>query len=214
MLVLPLASITFGRFRKDTCFSYRLRERLVERVLKKMKDGGIELSSLINNTGTKKFLRIEKGSKQAYLAQDKIDQHKRWDGIHGVITNHTHQALSSEAILQRYKGLWQIEDAFRVNKHDLKMRPMYHWTPRRIKAHIAICFVAYALVALVKYKLEKENIKLSVAKLREELNYLQASIVVDTKTKQRFLLPSKMTDTQKKIYSALNLKHQTTPVIL
>ena len=183
------------------------RERLVERLKKKMTNGKVLLADLINNTGTKKYLKIDKkGSKTGSLNQDRIDEHSKWDGIHGVSTNHLTNDLSSDEILKRYRNLWQIEAAFRVNKHDLKMRPIYHWTEKRIRSHILICFVAYSLVASVKYKLSKLNIKLSVGSIREELSHLQSSIVKDIKTGKRFLLPSKMTENQKKIYKAFGLK--------
>ncbi len=69
---------------KRACKDKADRERLVERISTKMKDGKVPLSQLINNTGTKKFLKIDKSpTKQASLDQDKITQHARWDGIHG-----------------------------------------------------------------------------------------------------------------------------------
>lgn len=182
------------------------RDRLVERIKKKMKDGKVRLADLINNTGTKKYLKIDKkGSKEATLNELKIEEHEKWDGIHAVITNHKENDLSSEEILKRYRNLWQIEAAFRVNKHDLKMRPIYHWTEDRIKSHILICFVAYSLTAFVKHKLNRLKIKLSFEKIRDELNRLQTSVVRDAKTGKRFLLPSKLTKNQKKIYKAFGL---------
>jgi len=191
------------------------RERLVERINKKMKDGKVVIADLINNSGTKKYLKIErKGAKEATLNQTKIDLEQRWDGIHGVITNYKSNTLSSLQILERYRNLWQIEEAFRVNKHDLKMRPIYHWTPKRIKAHILICFVAYALVAFARHKLKEQNIKMSFEEAREELNRLQASLVTDIKTNQQFILPSNVTENQRLIYSAFNLKLSQTPVLL
>ena len=122
------------------------------------------------------------------------------------MTSHKREEVSGGDIFARYRGLWQVEDAFRVNKHDLKMRPIFHWTPKRIKSHILICYMAYALVAMVKYKLKKANVGLSVERIREELGYLQASIVKDTVSGKRFLLPSKVNDTQRAIYNALGLR--------
>jgi transposase len=182
------------------------RERLVERIKKKMKDGKVRLSDLINNTGTKKYLKLEKkGAKEATLNESKIEEDAKWDGIHGVITNHDTNDLSSEEILKKYKGLWQIEAAFRVNKHDLKMRPIFHWSPQRVKAHVLICFMAYSLVAFIRFKLNQKNIKLSFQEIQNELSRLEMSIVKDKKTGKRFILPSKITATQQSIYRALGL---------
>ncbi len=183
------------------------RDRLISRIEKKMKDGKVVIADLINNTGTKKYLKIErKGAKEATLNKDKILEHERWDGIHAVITNDNVGKFTSDQILSRYRDLWQIEAAFRLNKHDLKMRPIYHWTEKRIRAHILICFVAYSLVAFGKYQLKKHKIKLSFQKVREELERVQYSVLQDKISRQRFLVPSETTPNQKKIFKAFGLK--------
>ena len=183
------------------------RLNLIERLKKQMHGDKISLSSLIKNTGSKKYLKIEKKNKQeATLNQKKIDEDTQWDGIHGVITNHKPEDLTPSEILERYKGLWQIENAFRVNKHDLKMRPIYHWTPRRIRAHVLICYIAYSVLTFIKFQLKQKNINLSFKRLRDELKIIQYSIVLDKTTNKRFILPSNITSLHKQIYEALNIK--------
>ena len=183
------------------------RLNLIERLKKQMHGDKISLSSLIKNTGSKKYLKIEKKNKQeATLNQKKIDEDTQWDGIHGVITNHKPEDLTPSEILERYKGLWQIENAFRVNKHNLKMRPIYHWTPRRIRAHILICYIAYSALTFIKFQLKQKNIDLSFKRLRDELKVIQYSIVLDKTTNKRFILPSNITSLHKQIYEALNIK--------
>ena len=189
------------------------RIRLIERIKGKMQDGQVRLIDLVKNRGTKKYLKIDrKGQKTAGLDEQKIKQDAMWDGIHGVITNH--QDLDPESVLKKYRNLWQIEEAFRVNKHDLKMRPIYHWTPRRIEAHILICYMAYGLAAFIRRQLRQAKINLSFAKIRDELKYIQASVLKDTYTGKRFLLPSSGTPQQRAIYKALHLtmKEKITPI--
>lgn len=182
------------------------RERLVSRLKSKMKNGRVNIADLINNSGTKKFLKIDKGNKkEGSLNEDKILEESKWDGIHGVLTNESIEKISAESVLTRYRGLWQIEAAFRVNKHDLKMRPIFHWTEKRIRAHILICFMAYTLLVNVRTKLKKLKINLSVEEIKEELNSLQESILRDNQTGRTFRLPSKITSNQRSIYKALNL---------
>ena len=183
------------------------RQRLLDRVKKKLRGGKVRVSDLVKNTGTKKYLKMEKKNKEfATLNEEKIKREERWDGVFGIVSSHGKEEVSAAEVFKRYRGLWQIEDAFRVNKSDLKMRPIYHWTPKRIKAHLLICYVAYALVARVRHKLKKAQIKLSVERIREELGYMQASIVKDQRTGAKFLLPSSITDTQRAIYNALGIK--------
>ena len=114
--------------------------------------------------------------------------------------------------LTKYRGLWQIEAAFRLNKHDLRMRPIYHWTPERIVAHIAICFLAFTVAKQAMYRLNvQQKLKLSFEQIRSVLLSAQASVLVDINTKKRYLLPSKVTVTKKKIYQCFGLKRVDTP---
>ena len=180
------------------------RKRILTRLQKKEKDGEIRVADLLRNSGEKKYLRM-KNTGTGMIDKDKIEAEERWDGIYGVMTNYTGKDMSLEDIVSRHHGLWQIENAFRVNKHDLKMRPIYHWTSRRIESHILICFLAYSLLTTVKYHLKKAKINLSIARVREELSFVQTSIVRDRRSGRRFMLPSKLTEIQRSIYTALGL---------
>lgn len=195
-------------YRKERAYRDKQnRETLIERLKSQMHGDKIYLSSLIKNTGSKKYLKINRKNRQeATLNQEKIDEEARWDGIHGVITNHSSEDLTQEDILERYKGLWQIETAFRVNKHDLRMRPIYHWAPRRIRAHILICYIAYSVLTFIKFQLKQKKVHLSFERLRDELKTVQYSIVLDKTTNKRFILPSNITSLHKQIYKALNIK--------
>ncbi|MFM8453447.1 MAG: transposase, partial [Gammaproteobacteria bacterium] len=114
-----------------------------ERALKSLKinlKNNKNASNLISNYGYKKFIKINEHS-EVCLDQEKINQACEWDGLHGLITNLHH--LDAMDIYKHYRGLWLIEDAFRINKSDFKIRPIFHWTPHRIKAHIAISYMSY-----------------------------------------------------------------------
>jgi transposase len=194
-----IVSYSIERAKND----YKQRKRLVERLLKKSKDGKIPLKSLINNHGTKKYVDV--CDDKAVVNEAKILSDSRWDGIHGVITNYKKDEKTPLEILERYKGLWKIEEVFRINKHDLRMRPIYHWKPERIRAHILICFLAYTMLNTAKEILERNSIKLSVAEVRKEVSKRQASIIRDKRSQRKYFVPAHFTETQKKIYQAFNL---------
>lgn len=179
------------------------RKRLIERLLKKVKKGQVPVKSLISNYGTKKYITVDKTAK-ARLNEGKIREEARFDGLHGVVTNI--QGRKASELLSRYRGLWRIEEAFRVSKHTLKMRPVYHWTKRRVEAHIAICFLAYSLSYMMKYRLERAGLKFSIEKLREVLKRDQYSVIEDTRTKKLYRFPSKFTEPIRAIYEAFGLK--------
>src|SRR5208337_1797555 len=71
----------------------------------------------------------------------KIKAAEKFDGKFVVITND--DTLSAEDVALGYKGGWIIESCFRRMKQTgLEVRPMFHWTPRRIEAHVRLCVLA------------------------------------------------------------------------
>ena len=98
-----------------------------------------------------------KGKGRWEIDSDRIAEVARWDGLHGVATNV--RGMPVEAILERYRGLWLLERSFRITKHHPKVRPIYHWTPGRIRAHLAIAYMAFTCVRYLAYrvKIQKET---------------------------------------------------------
>ena len=93
--------------------------------------------------------------------------------------------------------------------HDLRMRPIYHWTPARVKSHILICFMAYSVAVRVRLRLKRKGLGLSVRTVQKELSHIQASVLRDKKNGQKYLLPSALNKTQKDILAALGVSIDT-----
>src|SRR5271167_628912 len=71
----------------------------------------------------------------------KVKAAEKFDGKFVVISND--DTLSAEDIALGYKGGWIIESCFRrIKQTGLQVRPMFHWTPRRIEAHVKLCVLA------------------------------------------------------------------------
>ena len=64
----------------------------------------------------------------------------RLEGLH----HQPHQPVA-EFVIGAYHQLWRIEKAFRMSKHDLQARPIYHHTRESIEAHLSIVFAAMAV---------------------------------------------------------------------
>lgn len=186
------------------------RDRILTKLRKKEKEGKIKVTDIVNNHGSRKFIKCAKN--EASIDENKIANDAQWDGLHGVITNETQQ--SATELLTRYRDLWKIEEAFRFNKHDLKLRPIYHWKPDRIRAHVAICYVAFALLSYAKIKLREKNINISFETLRTELIRAQSSLIRDVSTNAIINIPSKTTELQKEIYEAFGLNRKQVATIL
>jgi transposase len=116
------------------------RQRGVARLKRAYKSGHITKQQ-VNNRGYNKFLEISKDI-EVCISEQKIAEDCKWDGLKGYITN---TDLDAKRIIAEYHGLWVVERAFRISKGTLEMRPMFHFTERRIEAHICICFIAYKL---------------------------------------------------------------------
>jgi hypothetical protein len=68
----------------------------------------------------------------------------RLDGIYVIRTNLPADVLSAEQTVGAYKSLARVERAFRSLKTvDLEIRPVFHWTAPRVRAHVLLCMLAY-----------------------------------------------------------------------
>lgn len=138
----------------------RNREKGVER-LKKAYAKGTLTKDKVNKRGYNKFLDISKDITVS-INYDKIEEDARWDGLKGYITN---TDLDAKEVIKQYHGLWVVERAFRIGKSNLEMRPMFHFTPKRIEAHICICFVAYKVYKELERTIRQLGIGMSVDKV-------------------------------------------------
>ena len=187
------------------------REQSVQRLLKKIGKSQ-NPKSLLNNYGYKKFLTIS-GKTRLSVNEEKIAQAARWDGLHGVITN-LPKKISADELFSHYRGLWQVEETFRITKHDLKIRPIYHWTPRRVRAHIAIAFMALTAVRHLSYRTALQYKRLSPQVIRNALCHVQHSVLRHKKTRKRYVIPSQFSPEAKKIYQLMGIKLSGAPYAL
>ena len=182
------------------------REKAIAKLQKKLSKSK-NPKELISNKGNGKFLKIE-GNAKVQLDNEKCAQAAIWDGFHGVTTNDAE--MTAEDALKQYRGLWQVEESFRITKHDLKVRPIYHWTPNRIKAHLAISFMAFTCVRHLEYRVGLQYKKLSPEVIRAALIRVQSSILVDP-NKKKYAIPSQASQDARKIYQVMGLAYSSTP---
>jgi transposase len=186
------------------------RNKAILKLKKKIKQNK-NYKEYMSNYGNKKYLKVI-GETRITLDEEKLELASKWDGLHGVITNN--KELSGKEILAHYSNLWQVEESFRISKHDLRIRPIYHWTEDRIKAHLAIAFASFSLVRFMEYRIKNQYIKMSPEKIRQTLIKIQTSIIYDTKKKNRYGLPSLIGKDAKRIYNIFNIKRHDTPYLI
>jgi transposase len=175
------------------------REKGVKRLEMAYRNGKITKEN-INKRGYNKFLEISDNVKVA-ISKDKIKQDEQWDGLKGYLTN---TALSAKEVYEQYNGLWEIERAFRITKGTIEMRPMFHFTPNRIEAHVSICFVAYKIYKELERILAKRNINMSVDKaldIAKTITTLKVKLPKSNKTITKTMI---LTQKQKSIEFLFN----------
>ena len=159
------------------------RERLIEKANEILQRG----KPILSKRGALRYIKIEsiEGNK---IDKERIEEDEMWDGYYGVETNSKN--LTGPDILNIYHNLWKIEEAFRVLKSHLEARPIFHWTEKRIRGHLVLCFIAFLIERTLEIELKQNNIEYSPEKIREALNSLQFSeIEIEG---QRFYLRSKV----------------------
>ena len=134
--------------------------RHVRRLEKLYRRGRLTKES-INKRGYNKFLDMS-GDTAVVINRERIAQDEAWDGLKGYLTN---PGISHDDIFTAYHNLWNVERAFRIAKSKIEIRPMFHFTRRRIEAHICICFVALKVYKELERRLKRANIGMSVDKV-------------------------------------------------
>jgi len=103
-----------------------------------------------------------------------------FDGYYAIEVSRTDMDI--EDILSAYHNLWKIEESFRIMKSTLEVRPVFHWTEKRIKGHFVVCFLSFLLERTLELMLKENNINASPERIKEALNSLNiAPFEIDRK---------------------------------
>ncbi len=114
-----------------------------------------------------------------------IEKTKLLLGIKGYYTSLSKSEADDRLIIEHYHNLWHVEQAFRIAKSDLQMRPMYHFKEDAIKAHVLICFMALALCKYMELKTGK-----STKSILKSLRSVTDATLVNTLTGEQITLRS------------------------
>lgn len=155
------------------------REKGLKRLEKGIKSGKLTKSN-INKRGYNKYLKMD-GEIELSIDKEKFEEDGKWDGLKGYLTN---TPLSKEETIENYKHLWKIEKAFRVAKHDLRIRPIYHWLQKRIEAHIIINFASYKIYKELERQLKIKKSDISPEKAIEIAKSIYAVQIMNPLTNQ------------------------------
>lgn len=107
---------------------------------------GVKAGKVVNRYKVAKHFKLTIGDGRFEFARDeeRIEREKKLDGIYVIRTSVRADDLSAEDAVRSYKNLAQVERAFRCFKGiDIRVRPIRHRIPPRVRAHIFLCMLAY-----------------------------------------------------------------------
>jgi transposase len=175
------------------------RKRLIEKAEKLLHDPGKIKAS--NKRGGKRFIRHKSENDQFFLDEEAIAKDKRFDGYYAIQSSRSD--LDAQSVLAAYHTLWKIEESFRIMKSTLEVRPIFHWTEKRIKGHFVICFLAFLLERTLEFRLKENQIQVSPLQIQEALNSLSFTEV--EMNGQKFLIKMRPTETANKVLRILRI---------
>ncbi|MFD2793061.1 IS1634 family transposase [Promicromonospora vindobonensis] len=93
-------------------------------------------------------------------------------GLKGYVTNLAVETLDGQAVIDAYHDLYQVERSFRMSKHDLAARPVFHHVRESIEAHLTIVFTALAVARHLQ-----QATGVSIRKLVQTLQPLRTAVI-------------------------------------
>lgn len=106
------------------------------------------------------------------IDEEKIREEEAFDGYYMLLTSE--METSDDEIIDMYRGLWKIEESFKITKSELEARPVYVWTKEHIEAHFLTCFVALTIARILEMKLGRKH---SIGTILDSLSKASCSLV-------------------------------------
>lgn len=128
-----------------------------------------------------------------------IERDAEADGYFLIVSSRT--SWSDDEIVGAYRGLWQIEESFRVTKSDIEARPVYVRTPAHIEAHFLTCYIALTILRLIQKVSETRP---SAAAITDSLRKLSCSAL-----EGNWWLFDHRSELTKELFSAVGIDHPT-----
>ena len=148
------------------------REKLEERLIDYLEHPSKYKAS--NRYGLKKYIKentVDKATGEIKdvepvltFEKEKYERDVALDGYYVLVSSELE--MTNAEIIENYRGLWKIEDSFRVIKSDLEGRPVYVTRKDHVEAHFLICFIALLISRILEMKLDYNY---SIKRIRDSL---------------------------------------------
>jgi transposase len=118
---------------------------------------------------------------------------------YSLIYHNTREATAT--VVKKYFEKDVVERSFKSLKGDVQLHPIRLWLPKRVQAHVKLCYLALCLLSLIGYKCRKLN--LSAVQVLDELQYIYKVHMIHSQTKKQWDKVVTLTNQQKQILKAL-----------
>lgn len=145
----PASSLERERGKRDRVIFYQYRADRARRTLRGIDEQVAKAEKAVaGKTPVKRnrFLKLVGGDKSVNRALE--TKARELAGLKGYTTNLPNP--DPEFVIGAYHQLWHIEKSFRMSKHDLRARPIYHHKRESIEAHLSVVFAALAVTRYVE----------------------------------------------------------------
>ncbi len=194
-----IVSYSNDRARKDQ----KDREDNVLRIKNKLASREKITKTKLERIGKSKYIQVF-GDAKVCLDYDAIQDDTKWDGLKGYLTNLSKKELSADEVIARYTDLHEVENAFRISKQELRIRPIFHYKRNRIRAHILIVFMSLVMIKYSVYLLK--DMKISTKSLIDNIDNVQMVKIVHPKSTEVILARVPLNDLMEKIYKKLGIR--------
>ena len=136
---------------------------------------------------TKTGEAINSSDVKGFIDLDKVAEYRKSMGYYQIVTSEL--AMDPQTVIDKYHGLTQIEDQFRVMKGDLETRPLYVRTPEHVDAHLLTCMIALVMLRIIQKKVRDLgetdrddvywNVGMSAERIQKALNKWKVDALPD-----------------------------------
>ena len=112
---------------------------------------------------------INSNSLKAMIDLEKIDEYKKFMGYYQIVTSELN--MDDLEVIEKYHGLSQIENQFRIMKSDLQTRPIFVRNKEHIEAHLIVCMIALLILRIIQKKIVGSNLVKSKTKSNKKLSW-------------------------------------------
>jgi len=145
------------------------------------------------------------------IATKKVKSDENLDGTFVIQTNE--HEFDDKKLIKTYKNLSKVENAFKVIKNDLDLRPINHYKQNRVEGHVYLCVLAYFFTTIIEYIAAEKKLEKSSRKILKKLSQI-GLIEIDLPDGQKKYSITTVDKEQKNILGAYKISRVEVPDVV